>query len=146
LNDVDIGAERVATIVESRAARKVPNQILPITSNVLPVLGSSARYTLFSWGDRSPLAKPAVSSASLLAAVRLPLLNRGLVSEGLCSRDESVGAMAITCEGIQGGQNAFKSVRTLLPFRPFITGPTAPIQYLQTTSVCDMICIGCSDY
>lgn len=46
---MDIGADSVATMVESRAARKVPNQRLHITKEILPVLGSSAKGTSLSW-------------------------------------------------------------------------------------------------
>lgn len=78
---MDIGADSVATMVESKAARKVPNQILLITSNSSPVLGSSAKGNSLAFGGKVPLVMGAASSASP-GGLCLPFCNSGLVSEG----------------------------------------------------------------
>ena len=69
-----MGAERVATTVESRAARKVPSQMLDITRRSLPVVGSEGRGM-----DESEGSGWRVSIASMLV-LGTPLFSSGLVS------------------------------------------------------------------
>ena len=76
MKELEIGAERVATTVESRAARKVPSQMLDITRRILAVLGSEARGTE---GSEESGWRVSVASTSALG---LPLLSSGLVSVG----------------------------------------------------------------
>ena len=71
-----MGAERVATTVESRAARKVPSQMLDITRRSLAVVGSEGRGT-----DESEGSGWRVSVASMSRSGS-PLLSSGLVSVG----------------------------------------------------------------
>lgn len=88
MKESEIGAERVATTVESRAARKVPSQMLDITRRILAVLGSEARGTEESEGSGW---RASVASMSVLG---LPLLSSGLVSIGelfeVCAVDAMV--------------------------------------------------------
>lgn len=76
MKELDMGAERVATTVESRAARKVPSQMLDITRRSLPVVGSEGRGMVESEGSGWRVS---VASMSVLGA---PLLSSGLVSVG----------------------------------------------------------------
>ena len=85
--------ERVAMIVPSRAARKEPNQMLPMTKTNLPVLGSSGRGTaLFSSLGAAPSSISFVPSAS-----RRPLdflsPSSGLVSEDPLWKFDVIDAM-----------------------------------------------------
>ena len=71
-----MGAERVATTVESSAARKVPSQMLDITKRSRPVVGSEGRGMDESEGSGWRVS---VASMSVLGE---PLLSSGLVSVG----------------------------------------------------------------
>ena len=97
LKDAEIGADKVAMIVESKAARNEPNQILLMTTRAFRVLGSSASGTWFS-SRLSPalsLFAPWLGSSSpeVIWALRSP--SSGLVSEeGSPAFSCSVNAMA----------------------------------------------------
>ena len=96
LKDADIGADKVAMIVESNAARNVPTQILLMTRRASPVLGSSASGTSFS-SRLSPalsVSAPWFGSSSVVALLlRFP--SKGLVSEeGSSALSCSVNAIA----------------------------------------------------
>ena len=76
MKELEMGAERVATTVESRAARNVPSQMLDITRRSLAVVGSEGRGTDESEGSGWRVS---VASMSVLGS---PLLSSGLVSVG----------------------------------------------------------------
>ena len=85
-----MGAERVAMIVESKADRNVPIQILLITRRILPVPASSASGTWFSsWLSPVLLVSLSGFAVSSRVALPLPLPSNGLVSEG--------GSSALSC-------------------------------------------------
>lgn len=70
--DADIGADNVATMVESKAARNVPHQILPMTRSNLPVLGSSASGVRFSsWLSPASAVSPPWLGSSLVVTLLL---------------------------------------------------------------------------
>ena len=92
MKELEIGAERVATTVESRAARKVPSQMLDITRRSLAVVGSGGSGTDVAVGGGWRVS---VASMSVL---RPPLLSSGLVSVGesfeACCADARVALLS----------------------------------------------------
>lgn len=115
LNDVDIGAERVAIIVESgttvrhsaiikaggiccgipNAARKLPIQIDPRTSTSFPVLSSSAIGTSSSPVWFSPTTSAPLSMLPW-SGLCLPLPSRGLCSSASKPLTAHCGESGIT--------------------------------------------------
>ena len=71
----------MATIVESSAARNVPNQILPMTKSSFPVLGSSANGTFCSSRLSPALVPPWFDTLSGTVSVLLSP-SKGVVSDG----------------------------------------------------------------
>ncbi len=97
LKEADIGADKVAMIVESNAARNEPNQILLMTTRAFCVLGSSASGTWFS-SRLSPglsVSAPWLDSSSSGVTWTLRSPSSGLASEeGSSALSCSVNAMA----------------------------------------------------